>query len=396
MKTITRLFLVGLIALGMTACSNEDEVKLEGQAESTVSIRVVPSSNGPVVRAIGDLSGVGITAPGLEAESAIKSLEVYLFSDSQGGIADGYKKVTSTTSVTEVTGIETTSGPKTIVVVANANLGEVTNEAALLLLTKDLPVAIEDGLAMTGMTADPVVLKPGQNFYGHDVVSGSENNFIAPGTPLKIYRVNARVAIVEAKLDLTLSTNPDHTNFFDALVDAQVAMFNVPETTKLFGTELAMNETFLQGAQWVSTAGTYTIGEDKSAFLDESVEFPIAVNKAPCYYVNENTSTVVKEQMMIVLRAKPMKAQQPAVAEGLYTDVDGYTYYPIWVNATKDGYSYTGDNAGTSNVLRNTQYNISLTIKGIGNPTIDPPASSLLDVMVSVEDWLVINQNVIW
>ena len=52
MKTITRLFLVGLIAFGMTACSNEDEIKIEVQPDATVSIKVVPSSNGPTVRAV--------------------------------------------------------------------------------------------------------------------------------------------------------------------------------------------------------------------------------------------------------------------------------------------------------------------------------------------------------
>ena len=394
MKTITRLFLVGLIALGMTACSNEEEVKLEGQPDATVSIRVVPSSNGPVVRATGDLSGDGILAKGLAAESAIKTLEVFLFDDLQGGKFVGSGSATGE-NVTEVKGIETTSGPKTIVVVANCSIiGTVANKAELLAKTKDLPVVIANGLPMTGMTAAPVILKPGQNFYGHVLDAASLHNFIAPGAPLKVYRVNARVAIVGATLDLT-SANSDHINFFDALTDAQVAMFNVPKTSKLFGEELAMNESFFQGAQWVSTGGTYTVGADEVAFLDETVTFPVAVGAAPYYYVNENSSGTEKEQMMIVLRAKPTKGGNYVEAEGLYT-TGGYTYYPVWVNATKNGYTYVGDNTGDSKIRRNTQYNISLTIKGIGNPTIDPPAQSFLDVMVSVEDWKVVDQNVIW
>lgn len=395
MKTITRLFLVGLIALGMTACSNEDEIKIEGQPDATVSIRVVPSSNGPVTYATGDLSGVGITAPGLAAESEIKTLKVYLFDDLQGGKLVG-SGIAIGNNVTEVTEIKTTSGPKTIVVVANCSIiGSVENKAELLGKTRDLPVDITNGLPMTGMTAEPVVVKPGQNYYGKALDAESDHNFIAPGAPLKVYRVNARVAIVGATLDLT-NANADHINFFDALTDAQVAMFNVPKTTNLFGAPLAINSDFLQGAQWVSTEGTYTVGTDEAAFLDETVNFPIAVETAPYYYVNENISTVAKEQMMIVLRAKPTKVGQPAAAEGLYTDSDGFTYYPVWVNATKEGYTYGDDNTGDSKIRRNTQYNISLTIKGIGNPTIDPPAQSFLDVMVSVEDWLVVSQSVEW
>ena len=75
---ILRILLVVAIAFGMMACNNEDEIDLQGQPESTVSVKVVPSSNGPVVRATGDLSGNGVVAEGLAAESAIKTLEVYL------------------------------------------------------------------------------------------------------------------------------------------------------------------------------------------------------------------------------------------------------------------------------------------------------------------------------
>ena len=192
MKTITKLFLVTLIALGITACSNEDEVRLEGQPESTVSVRVVPSSNGPVVRAIGDLDGDGILPAGLAAESAIKTLEVYLFS---GESPDGYG---SATDALEVTGIATHSGPKTMVVVANANIGTVGSLTALKTKTKDLPVSdiATSGLAMT---AEPVTmeLESGLNQYGYAVATGINN---LSTTALSLTRVNARVAIVAADI----------------------------------------------------------------------------------------------------------------------------------------------------------------------------------------------------
>ena len=395
MKTITRLFLVGLIALGMTACSNEDEVKLEGQAESTVSIRVVPSSNGPVVRAIGNLSGDGIAAKGLEAESLIKTLEVYLFS---GESPSGYGKAISATSVTEVKKITTTSGPKTIVVVANCSIiGPVANKAELLAKTRNLPAVIDNGLPMTGMTATTVDVVSGQNYYGYTEPATTEENYIASGEPLKVYRINARVAIVGSTLDLN-GALLEHTNFFNALSEVEVAMFNVPKTTNLFGTSLATNADYLFGQAWPTSVGTYMQAVDggavEEAFKD-AVDFPILTAAAPYYYVNENSSETPKEQMMIVLRAKPMKDDVAVEAEGLYT-TGGYTYYPVWVNAEKDGYTYTGENSGDSVIRRNTQYNITLTIKGIGNPTIDPPAQSFLDVMVSVEDWKVVDQTVVW
>lgn len=394
MKTITKLLLVGLIALGMTACSNEDEVKLEGKAESTVSIKVVPSSNGPTVRSVGDLSAEDADGV-LAAESAIKTLEVYLF---YGDTPNGYGIATAeeTESVTEVKEIPTTVGSKIIYVVANANIGRVLSKQALLNATKNLPVVIAEGLPMTGESAE-VTLVAGLNQYGY--AENSEAKNFAVGAPLKIHRVNARVAIIGATLDLT-NTPQEQKNFFDALSDVEVAMFNVPKESKLFGETLVTETpTYLFGEAWPTTASSYTVGALETTFKD-SVAFPIVNTTAPYYYVNENTSEEANEQMMIVLRAKPTKkiadVNTPVVAEGLYTDADGYTYYPVWVNANKDDYTYSGDNTGDSKIRRNTQYNISLTIKGIGNPTIDPVEDAFLDVLVSVEDWKVVDQDVVW
>ena len=98
--------------------------------------------------------------------------------------------------------------------------------------------------------------------------------------------------------------------------------------------------------------------------------------------------------MFIVLRAKVYKGTEVVLnLKDLYTDAYGYTYYPVWVN--KDGVTLNG-NVGNSNVYRNTQYNISLTIKGLGRPTIDEVDEAWLDVKVEVAPWAVVNQNVTW
>lgn len=384
MKTITKLLLVALIALGMTACSNEDEIKIEGQPESTVSVRVVPSSNGPVVRAIGDLDGDGILPAGLAAESDIKMLEVYVF---HGETPDGYGIATGT-GITEVTGIATHSGAKTIVVVANAGtaIGAVATKSALLAKTKDLPATIANGLPMSGESGE-ITLVSGLNKYGYATGATADATF-SDDNPLKLYRVNARVAIVSAVLAPNVLA--DEIDFFDELKDVQVAMFNVPKTSNLFGTQLAINSNFLYGEAWPSPASSFTSNEVNSAFLDATVTFPIVIGTAPYYYVNENTSTVAKEQMMIVLRGKPFKDNVQASAQGLYTDVDGFTYYPVKVNIDGTGID------GTSVITRNTQYNISLTIKKIGYPSIDPPVGSTLDVAVEVAPWTVVSQSVEW
>lgn len=398
---IVKILLVLAIAVGMTACNNEDVVDLSNLPESTISVRVVPGSDGPAVRSIGDLTGNGVLAVGLPAESAIKQLEVFVFA---GETPAGYGSATSTSSVTEVLDIATTAGERSIYVVANANIGTVANKAELLAETKDIPAVIANGLPMTS-NETTVTLVAGNNQYGfiEDGLNydGTANQ-ISPAEPLKVYRVNARVAIVGA----TLALEPADLDLFDNLKDVQVAMFNVPKETKLFGPalSLAMNANYLYGEAWDSPLGTYVkdpapaipSAEANVSFLDQTVTFPIVAATAPYYYVNENTAADAGEQMFIVLRGKTYKGDNPIVAEGYFTDEAGYTYYPVWINATKDGYTYVGTETGDSKIRRNTQYNITLTIKHKGNPNIDPPVSAMLDVNVTVEPWLVVTQNVTW
>jgi len=401
---IFRILLTAAIVLGMTACNNEDPVDLTGQPESTVSVRVVPGSDGPTVRSIGNLTGDGILTPGLAVESAIKQLEVYIF---QGQLPDGYKSVTGS-NVTQVLDIATHAGVRTIIVVANANIGTVANKAELLAETKDLPVGdiTTVGLPMTSNETS-VELVAGKNQYGfivdgpgYDGATGVTHH--SNGNPLKLYRVNARVAIVGA----TLALEGDDAVLFNNLRDVQVAMFNVPKTSKLFGAplSLAMNDKYLYGAAWTSPSGTYVSAaspatpsaEVNTNFLEGTVTFPVVIGTAPYFYVTESATAIANQQMFIVLRGKTYLDNDAVVANGYFTDADGYTYYPVWVNADKPGYTYTGNDTKDSMIRRNTQYNITLTIKHKGNPNIDPPVAAQLDVNVSVEPWLVVTQGVVW
>ena len=383
---IFKILLVFAITFGMMACNNEEVPQIENGPEASVSVRVVPTSNGPSVRLAGDLSTTGTAIA--TAESAIKTLEVFIFS---GGLPDGYGSETGE-NVMQVLKIATHAGPKTFYVVANANIGAVTSEATLLEMTKDIPVDIDNGIPMTS-EGKAVTLVAGKNQYGFasgiDNYESTANQLSATALPL--VRVNARVAIVAATLSNILPD--DQVAIFDSLTNIEVAMFNVAKTSKLFGTELAMNADYLFGEKWPTTAGSYTVGAVESTFKQVSA-LPIINTAAPYFYVTENTATDAKEQMLIVLRGKPTKDGAAVVAEGLYTDTNGYTYYPVWVNAP--GHTYSDGYTPDSKILRNTQYNISLTINGIGNPTIDPVQEAFLDVNVSVAPWTVVNQDVVW
>jgi hypothetical protein len=401
---IFKVLLVVAIALGMMACNNEQDVpEIIDGPEATVSIKVMPTSNGPSVRSVGDLTD-GQTTVGLATESEIKTLEVWIF---ENGNLTGYKEGSGNT----VDEIPTVAGLMKIVVVANANIGSKPTLAELLAEVKALPA--KDVIEANGtgliMTAEPfeLTLKPGNNYYGFADGYGTAPltpTYHSVDTPLPITRVNARVALVGVSLDY--NNVPENQKLvFDALKDVQVAMFNVPNQTKLFGPSLATNTAFQFGAKWASPDVTY-VGADADesvsnpTLYDEAVDanaLPIVPSNAPFYYVNENTSTEDAQKMFIVLRAKVYKGSDLVTSlVDLYTDKDGYTYYPVWVNANKDGYTYAEGYVADGKVLRNTQYNINLTIKGLGRPTIDEVEDAWLDVNVSVAPWAVVTQNVVW
>ena len=398
---IGKLFLAGIVALGLglTGCNNDDVPELSGEKEATISIKVLPASNGSLLRSTGNLNGDGVLAKGLAQESAIKSLEVWIF---KGDVLDAYKSA----AATEVTDIEARVGARTVVVVANAKIGQVNSQAALLATIKGLPADVaEKGLVMTAEPFDVTLVK-GNNYYGYTDAQvaakiGKDKNHLDDNKePLPITRVNARVAIVSAKLELD-SVPANQKVVFDDLKDVEVAMFNVPKETKLFGDDLAKNENYLFGAKWDSPLSTYVGSADTSAVATASLTdavagaLPVGVTNAPYYYVNESNGE--DDKMFIVLRAKVYKNNDVVqTVKELYTDNDGYTYYPIWINVAKEGYTYAGEYVPDGKIKRNTQYNISLTIKGLGNPSIDPVDKAWLDVAVAVEDWQVVGQNVVW
>lgn len=404
-----KLLFVAIIAFGMVACNNEDEPQISGEKDASISIKVFPSSNGPVTRSLGNLSdSAATTSPGLLAESAIKQLEVWVFS---GDVLTGYGKA----AAAEVTNIEAVAGESSVVVVANANIGIKASKEVLLDEVKELPAeGIAGGLVMTAEPID-VTLMAGNNYYGYTDAEFTAKEALDPSkkthldddnTALPLVRVNARVAIVGATLNYD-AVPPTQQAVFDELRDVEVAMFNVPKETNLFGASLAINDAFQYGAQWPSPELSY-VGVNESsaapnALLDEGpLTLPIEKTNAPYFYVNENTSTVVgdktttsSEKMIIVLRAKPYKAGVAVTSlTGLYTDSNGYTYYPVWVN--KDGIATPAGVVGDGNVYRNTQYNVTLTINGLGRPSIDPVDKAFLDVKVEVKAWEVVNQNVVW
>lgn len=386
---LRHLFLAAIVALGMMACNNEDVPAVVDGADGTVSVKVVPVSNGAGTRLSGDLSGNGIAPAGLTAESAVKKTQVWVF---MGNVLDGYGEAADV----EVKDIPVHVGSREIYIVVNGKgLTKFTSKADIEAATTTLPVNIgDDGLVMTAekITA---TLVAGKNTIGYGATVAGTSTSLGDA-PVKVARVNARVAIVSAELALD---DQNQIDIFDELRNVEVAMFNVNEKASIFNPNTASGK-WLYGSKWPALAATYeqdvATSEANTAFIEGTTTaytMPIKIDNAPYFYVNPLET---ENKMFIVLRGKAYKDNALVTAEGLYTDSDGYTYFPVWVNGKDLGYAYTGDNTNTGKVLRNTQYNISLTIKKIGNPTIDPVEEAFLDVKVDVLPWEVVKQDVTW
>lgn len=175
-------------------------------------------------------------------------------------------------------------------------------------------------------------------------------------------------------------------------------MFNVQKTAQIFNPSITSGN-WLYGEKWPALLTTYEQDAATSAVeatfkeVVTATDFPIVITKAPYFYVNPMATA---NKMFIVLRAKPTLNGDPVEAPELYTDANGYTYYPVWINKTGTITTENGAVINDGKVYRNTQYNIYLTIKNLGNPTIDPVENAQLDVKVEVEPWKVVSQTVSW
>lgn len=394
---LRNLFFLSAIALGSVACSESDDAGITtGDADAFVSIKVVPTSNNSGLRSVGDLTGA------LADESKITKLEVWVYN---GDAEERYRAVTAPAgeSVLEVDSIQASVGERTIVITANTNWGHQPSLTNFKKQIQTLSQDITNGLPMSAEPF-PVNLEEGHNYYGFtstELSGRPTGNDLSIGAPVKLRRVNARVALVEAKVDVT-KTPAGQRVAIDSLGKVEVAIFNVPSSV-LFGETLDQTDAYFYGGEdWAgedymnsSNKGSYeaTLGE-------KEFEFPVTKAKAPYFYVNENHGTEANGQMLLIVRGIPYLKGVQVNEPGLITNPeDGYTYYAIKINGNdpEHEYTYVGENTGDGKVRRNTQYNISLTMSGSGGTaTIDPLKNAFLDVKVEVEPWAVVDQDVIW
>lgn len=386
---LEKLFLLGAIAFGLAACSNEDTPVVQQAKNATMSLKIVQ----------GGTRAIGIPDDITAGESKIKRLDVFVFN---GDAVDGHKQATGE-DVTEVKDIAVTTGSRTMVVVANAtaDMGTITSKAALLdKVASDLAAqTLENGLLMTSEVTEEFTIQAGKNYYGYAAGQTPAGNEISVGVPVKLTRVPARVALVNAVTQFTGS----YAEF--TFEPEEIFLFNAKKQSKYFGNPgaLVAGTELLSGVDLTNFKGTLKPAAwETAAYLkDAFTSLDILSEQQVYYYVFENDASVQPTVLSIKGKIKKSSADDDYATATEFPgaiDSQGYTYYSIVVNANKEGYTYEGDTPKDSKILRNTQYNISVTIKHLGkdDPTDPPTEAATLDVKVEVAEWEVVGQNVVY
>lgn len=373
MKAI-KLFAIAALTLGMMACNKKEDSNVipnEG-TQATLSIKVDAGSQ---LRALG-------ASP---ADGDVKSLEVYVYA---GDLLEGYKKVENTS---EAVDINVTTGERKLVVVANANLGKINSLTELQeIALRDKVVMVEpsgDDQVGVAMTAEPqtITIKAGKNTYGFGAGEGSISS-----APLQLVKVPARISLVGA------STSFEGAFAGWTFEPSEVFVFNVPNSSRLFGPSLelvemgryaGMKQDSWTGDLWVPSQVVKEVLRDEVSDLSS-----ITPNNFIYYHSFES----IGKPVVLVIRGKLKDDSGQLVKGAPFADDNGYTHYSILVNAERSGYAYTGDDTGTGNLKRNTDYRISVVIKrpGTSDPTTPPADAATLDVKVAVTPWLTVNQNI--
>lgn len=124
------------------------------------------------------------------------------------------------------------------------------------------------------------------------------------------------------------------------------------------------------------------------------------------FYVLENASTA--HPTILCLKGTlvqkdgsdltPEQMTKAFAAGWIVSEQDATTYYPVIINATSNHYNYNGGDGQRDKIVRNTKYNVMLTITGPGTnkPEVKPDEKANLDVLCEIVDWVIITQNATW
>ena len=391
----SKLFLLSLVALTLafTACNKNQDEPLQSETDATISVAVKSAD----LRAYEDGAG--------DADMKVQKLAVMVY---QGEAQVAYKE--DAAGSLEVKDIETTSGAKTLVVVANfadQNLkGLSLNKVKAL--THTLAADDQDPNKGTFMlTAEPVTvtLQKGKNYYGY--AADGDGNRLSVDKPIELKHIHAGMALTNLTVKFAESYAALYSVNFDK---GQLIALIAKAQSNVFGESLVNTDAnYFYGAKLFGVKDSkYTPAE---ANYTEMAELKMALTETGAqtgkgFYVLENNSA--EHPTILCLKGELTQADGTALTDDqaaqaveagwIVSATDHSTYYPVLVNWAKEGYTYEDSHTAKNAIERNNKYEIALTITGPGtNSPEDPTAEKAnLDVKCKVLPWVIVKQNVVW
>lgn len=371
------LFLLPAIAFAFAACSDDESSQnssvINGEP-AQLSISIVGKTDG----------GAQSRADGNQGtdESKVNDGIIYIFDAGGNVVKKAFLKPADFTANSATKAVATTTAAQSISVLLNVGIADST---ALAGTRFDVPTKTQLEALTTALTdgTTGAALQVKNNL----IMSGSGGPIVFSGTP-KSGNINVTVSRIVSRVKVNWTFAPSST-YTNKIRLKGAVLLNVPSISKLYGASLfpMSGVKYIQGFS-TATFTAFPATTFKPAvgdILSNETTFVVSPFAVPQvnenhFYVFENSSTF---PTIVALVADYNE-------NGIDVGVNLTKYYPVFINRAT-----TGGQDGMMDILRNNQYTVNITVKGVGvdNP-YEPVDPASLSVVVTVAPWnLEINVN---
>lgn len=373
------LLLLSAIAFAFTACNEEESVQngVSGNSVSGEPALLSISVSGKTESKTRTTGSEGVD------ESNVNDGIIYIFDGGGNVVKKEFLKTADFTGNVATKTVATTTAAKSISVLLNIGIADSTTLAG----TKyDVPTINQLEALTETLTNETTGTALQQN--DNLIMSGvSTVPLTFSGTP-KTGTSNVIVSRIASRIKVYWTFAPSST-YTNKIRLKGAVLLNVASASQLFGASLfpSSGVKYIQGFT-PTTFNAFPATTFKPAFGDiisnttEFVVSPFAVPQAADnhFYVFENNATY---PTIVALVADYNE-------NGIDVGANQTKCYPVFINR-----AITGGQDGSMTIIRNNQYNVNITVKGVGvdNP-YEPVDPTSLDVTITVAPWnLEINVN---
>ena len=412
---LTYFFISGLaMTIMMSSCSSENDTVATDNGLKTISLDF--SAKNLKTRAIGDLADANgyIVGPGSK-EARLSRLAVGIFNgtatSSINEISPDNTKEANSKSYTASFNAQAVSG-NNVYIVANAPVGHFGGKTSLSDFQK---VALDLGYTTSadgntnytsGATTKQVQTALPMNCTLSTLTAGSDadiNKLVVTGG-IAMKRLVARIAINSIKISIP------STGMYagDTFTPTEVFVYNAATSINPDGTTLSTEPS--NSGESTKPNDTWTPGTTAPTIADNLANYSyLSTGIISSFTDNTSGSPTLSTTKQYYFYVFPHTATKPTklVIKGTWYNSVAKTYevvyYPIVINHSQTGTTITdGSNkaltpATDSQIDANMQYVLSAEIKakGVSSPETNITPSAI-SVALTVTDWSVTNQNVVF